>query len=382
MKKFFMQALKVALMLAFAAVLFVVCLIVSLSMSDGLFSPLSKTEEFISYALLAGEAILFIFVCIKVSRIGTPPPDKDAGFLKKAKQPLLLIIPTILTAIVICAAPFITDEIENSVIKRRVLNAVNNASVIIDYQNNSDIYAGLEKFGVRRNSAVISYDKMSVIFISSSHITDRNFITLEKEDITSGLFRQFSYDLDFPGKRFSTYYGSYPHRTSAVKIEMEDGSVYSAAIDDEYYGIYAYPWEDIALARGNAEETVCYLPHGYMLRTAGLEGNTVFIDYDENSVSIAYADEKAAYFGKFELERCDSLENVYIQAEIPLKAPGKVLYIYREREPGEWDKSRSDGITLLYEDGSLYSGSSWGYYDFDKSGYYLDNAGFGTIESF
>ena len=294
-------------------------------------------------------------------------------FLKKHRLPLLIVIVLML----IIAAFLLIDPIEHFFYEKRAQNAVRTADEIIEYQNDHNTLGfTILNTGIKRDSIAIDYGKKTVSFIFYGDYEQFKKYKLEKGDISdkqSSL--QYITNLSSPGKTFSTYWFSEkPHLTTGLRLEMEDGSVYSAEFETEFLAIYSYPWVDIMNAQETADIVINYGRNVIKSNYFGIESNTLFIDSGTKTFSVVTGDEESLYCSTFELIPVDRVEDIYLQAKIDIGIG--TLYSYTGRlYQQEWDKKRTDGLVLITPDGKIFvdenrdSYEIWGYWNFYDSDY-------------
>ena len=326
--------------------------------------------------LLLASAALYIFLCVKISRLGTEKPEKTDSFWKKAKQPLLIIVPVILIAV----GFMLVDPAMALITEMRAKHAVRTADEIIDYQNdrNELINYTILDTGLDRNSILINYRNKTVSFIFDASYEQLEKYKLEKGEIPSDQHLQYITKLSSPGKTFSTYYSgeeNMSHRTTGLRLEMEDGSVYSTLVDNEYLAINSYPWVNIMNAQEASDVVINYGRNSLKENYFGIESNTLFIDSGTKNVSVVSGDEQAVSCYTFELVPFDRVEDIYLQAKIDLDIG--TLYTYTGRfYPDAWEKKRTDGMVLITKDGKIFADDDdsdphgvYGYWDFYNSEY-------------
>ena len=376
--KFLIWLGKVILMLGILAGAAVGWLFILLSQGDSLFDGPSEVELFLDGIFFLATVVLYIFLCVKISRLGTEKPEKSDSFLKKAKQPLTIIVPVILIAV----GFMLIDPAERLITELRAKHAVRTADEIIEYQNDHDTMGfTILNTGLKRDSIAIDYGRKTVSFIFYGSYEQLKKYKLEKGDISdkqSSL--QYITNISSPGKTFSTYcYSLKPHLTTGLRLEMEDGSVYSAEFATEYFAMNAYPWVNIMNAQENSDIVISYGTNSLKENYFGIESNTLFIDSETKTVSVVSGDEQAFSCATFELvpveSPLESIEDVYLQAKIELDIG--TLYTYTGRFYDEdWNKKRTDGMVLITKDGGIFADDDesdshgvWGYWDFYHSNY-------------
>lgn len=369
---------KIILMLGILAGLGYAWIMVLLLASDGIFG--SGPSGFAVLALSAACLAVFIFICVKVSRLGTEKPDKSDSFWTKAKQPLLVIVPVAVIAIGIPVGFAVKDAAEDYFLKERAKNAVRTADEIIEYDNGGTYLAGFTILdtGLVKDTLLINYDSKTVSFIYYASLQEFEEFTLEKGEISGNQHLQYITALSSPGKTFSAYYNGEEinsHRTTGLRLEMEDGSVYSLKLDNEYLDLDTYPLINIMEAQEKADIVIAYgrnvLPSNY----SGIESNTLLIDSDTKTFTMVYGDKDTISINTFGLIPTDSIEDIYLQAKIDLSIG--TLYAYTGRfYKEEWEKKRTDGLFLITPDGKILIGNdesssygAWGYWYFYDSDY-------------
>ena len=317
--------------------------------------------------------VLYIFLCVKISRLGTEKPEKSDSFWKKAKQPLLIIVPVILMAM----GYMLIDPAMDLIAGLRAKYAVRTADEIIEYQNDHayGVNGGIFNTGIKRDSIVINYDKKTVSFIFSSGYERRVFkkFVLKKGEIDPKQHLQYIAKLSSPGKTFSTYNNgeaSSSSLTTGIRIEMEDGSVYSAEFETEFLAMLDHTWIGIMNVQENADIVINYGRNSLKENYFGIESNTLFIDTDTNTFSVLYGDKLSVSCSTFELVPTDRVEDIYLQAKIDLDIG--TFYTYTGKIYDEQRKDRTDGMILINDDGIFTIKQPveiWGNWDFYNSEY-------------
>ena len=377
--KFLIWLGKVILMLGILAAAAVGWLFILFSQGDSLFDGPSEAELFLDGIFFLATVVLYIFLCIKISRLGTEKPEKSDSFLKKAKQPLMIIVPVILIAVGIPAGFAAKDAAEDFMEKKQAQHAVNTADEIIEYQNDHDTMGfTILDTGIKRDSIAIDYGSKTVSFIFYGDYEQFKQFRLMKGEISGNQHLQYITKLSSPGKTLSAYYSgeeNMSHRTTGLRLEMEDGSVYSAELDKEFLAVYSYPWVNIMNAQEISDIVINYGKNSLKENYFGIESNTLFIDSGTKTVSVVSGDEENISCITFELIPTDKVEDIYLQAKIDLDIG--TLYTYTGRfYRDEWEKKRTDGMVLITKDGKIYvdddesdSHGAWGYWYFYNSDY-------------
>lgn len=373
--KFLIWLGKVILMFGLLAAAVTGWLFLLFIQGGGLAGPdYSSWSIILDVILIPATVALYIFLCVKISRLGTEKPEKSDSFWKKAKQPLLIIVPVILIAVGVA----LIDPAERLITELRAKYAVSTADEIIEYQNDRNTLGfTILNTGIKRDSIAIDYSRKTVSFIFYASYEQFEPYRLKKGDISdkqSSL--QYITNLSSPGKTFSTYcYGLKPHLTTGLRLEMEDGSVYSAEFETEYLSINAYPWVNIMNAQETADIVINYGRNSLRENYFGIESNTLYIDTDKNTFSVVSGDEQAMSCTTFELVPTDRVEDIYLQAKIDLNIG--TLYTYTGRlYSNDWEKDRTDGMVLITKDGRIFADDDesdshgvWGIWDFYNSEY-------------
>lgn len=417
MKRFLIWLGKVALMTALLLAAGFGCFCVMLRHGLGFGTYISNFDILIDIVLCLAIFVLCIFICVKISRFGTEKSDSSAGFWKKAKQPLITIIPAVAIAACICVVgPIIYDAMwdkryaereiarqeaheRNTIIARET---VQNADEIVVYGSGGEIFIeeNGEKIpyspfgsGVYQPSAAINYAEktVSLIFHSTDYYNgdmsdELNVFVLESgENIDTQEHLTFMAELSSPGKSFSVYrlhVGEYGNHTG-IRLEMEDGSVYSKDVSLNPPSSYKFDglYNDFMKASETADEIIPYGENVMPKNLFGLESNTMYIDYDNNTLYIFYQYGNRIYCYDVILEKTekviceDWLDNFYLQAKINLESGG-TLYTFTTGNYIESAKDKTDGFALYTKDGELYSYSRiMGYeLDFYHSKYRVDKS--------
>ena len=168
--KFFNYAWKIILMAALLCGMVIGWFLLAFMMSDGLFfgGP-SAAEWAIIWLISAAAAAAYIFLGVKLSRVGNSRPEKTDSIPKNAKQPLLVIIPSIALTVIVFAFPELQYNFEEFITAKKAQAAIENAEEIIQYEQGGNIY-GSTIYGtsVNKDSVLIDYDSKTVTFLFRS----------------------------------------------------------------------------------------------------------------------------------------------------------------------------------------------------------------------
>lgn len=355
-------------------ILFIVKLAVMLALVAGaayvaLFIAFASGSLPLFWVIMAAIAVGFIAFGVWLSRLGTEKPPKDAPFLKKARQPFLLLAATAAAAALYGAYPEIADSIKEA----RAKSWVNAADEIVCYQNSGDIYVTIMNTGLYQSSAAIDYSKMCIAFIYTDTFDEAERVHLRRTGSLPVGNIQFKAELSDPGKTFYTYHKSDDYRiTSGVGIEMADGDLYYAAVDKylDFDGISG----EIADALKTADLVFPYGKKPLPALAMGLETDSVLVDLDGLTLNVVYRSTGGfpenldyEYFFVSEIPLKKISNDVYPVKQHTEECNGYKLYGYRESKPGDWDGDRSDGFILVTPDGEMLEAEDWGYYNWEMT---------------
>lgn len=339
----------------------------------GLSSPPTDLENFIMTAVTLLVAAAYLYFAAWLSRIGV---STTLDFKQKIKMFLKLIIPTACIITLYCVMPSLEYEFENQLAQYYY----NQADEIICYQNTSDTYDHLMTTPLNKSSALLNYDKMNVTFIFYMGFDQCKHYKLEKTNVNpfENLPIQFQTSLNSPAKTFTTYYdpnssssdSNHSKRfTRGVLIEMQDGTLWKADIDNELLDIEYGLYPEVSEAKNCADESIIFGKNRLPNYANGINSNTIMLDYDAMTAYIIYEDENTVYCNKLKFEQINSMPEVNIQAKFTLHSPGTYLYAFHKVRSiyEDWDKDKTDGFILETEDNKYWIADDWGYYDFYHS---------------
>ena len=171
---------------------------------------------------------LFLGLTYFIANIPKKESDKEKNFfMRHILKPLLLLIGTGLIFLAIVLTNMIRDKIE--IYQMRAF--IDKADEIIEYNTSTFYMDGLIGTDYQHDLILIDFDTMTIGFLYRPYVMDR----LEKIPLTQNSSLdmeniQCQYELDSPGVRFTAYYPneSSKHRTTAIELEMADGTFYSA----------------------------------------------------------------------------------------------------------------------------------------------------------
>lgn len=247
---------------------------------------------------------------------------------------------------------------------------VKNADEIITYENTGDLYVRFFDTDIKKGTALIDYDKMTVTFIynmswaqyKTVQLAENGFIPRSKHTL------QFKNPLN-EGGEIRVYCdnndGSFNlgFKSCAVTVDHE-GKSYGAEFEPEPMCFESCLAELYVLEDSDLER-ITYHDNEMFPYTGNVKSDTLFIDYENKKLYFVYThdsglDNKAVYISEEDFTEVNSVENVYIQAEYDLQNGGK-LYAYGKEDYARkasdpilnWETEKTDGIVLKYG-GKLY----------------------------
>lgn len=328
---------------------------------------ISKTNEIIDFCIvLPVLIILYIFICIKVSRIDLPKPDKKDKFSKKLKQPLMIIIPVA----VIVIGYFFIPEIKTQLGYIRMENVERSADEVV--------VCGTGSKG--KSKILIDYDKKSIIFSGYSFEKIKEF-ELNNGTVDQNKYNfQFSEGLSYPGKSITTFYNRYDHLTSAAELELENGQKYFCEFEEEYLAVNSQGFKaSVLYAQKKADEVVVYGKNKLPENEYGVDHDTIYVNYDDPNCDISVYilcndnyhnglnGKEIRFFKKFQDTHQNDSSRI-LQAEIPVNSTEDKLYIWNDKDKlanGTTDTDESTYFTFSSKDGTECHTIEYGRYNFD-----------------
>lgn len=327
--------------------------------------------------LFAGCIAFYVLIDVTLSKLGRKA-DQQPSRLKRARYPLLLALASAVPILIWAAAGPVKDFAE----KRLALYRLENADVVIEYQNDLDYNADLLGTGLHRSTAIVDRSAKRATFIFHVGYDKMRSYKLKKGFSAKGLKLQFTQTIG-DGWIFSTYYSGDAIRTEAIALENPDGTVWSKDIGGEWLDFNGVLCDELSKILTDTAQIVPYSEADLPPYAMGVEHNSVVHDMENGRLGIVYgAENNVVHCSSFTLNEVKMIFGVYVQAEVPL-GDGATLYAYANRNDYAAN-GRTDGMAILTADGRLYECAEyreWGYYGFENSIYAVNNSTLRDIAS-
>lgn len=319
--------------------------------------------------LFAGCIAFYVLIDVTLSKLGRKA-DQPSSRLKRARYPLLLALASAVPILIWAAAGPVKDFAE----KRLALYRLENADVVIEYQNDLDYNADLLGTGLHRSTAIVDRSAKRATFIFHVGYDKMRSYKLKKGFSAKGLKLQFTQNIG-DGWIFSTYYsGDNAIRTEAIALENPDGTVWSKDIGGEWLDFNGVLCDELSKILTDTAQIVPYSEADLPPYAMGVEHNSVVPDMENGRLGIVYgAENNVVHCSSFTLNEVEMIFGVYVQAEVPL-GDGATLYAYANRNDYATG-GRTDGMAILTAEGRLYECAEyreWGRYGFENSIYAVD----------
>lgn len=327
--------------------------------------------------LFAGCIAFYVLIDVMLSKLGRKA-DQQPSRLKRARYPLLLALASAVPILIWAAAGPVKDFAE----KRLALYRLENADVVIEYQNDLDYNADLLGTGLHRSTAIVDRSAKRATFIFNVGYDKMRSYKLKKGFSAKGLKLQFTQNIG-DGWIFLTYYSGDAIRTEAIALENPDGTVWSKDIGGEWLDFNGVLCDELSKILTDTAQIVPYSEADLPPYAMGIEHNSVVPDMENGRLGIVYgAENNVVHCSSFTLNEVEMIFGVYVQAEVPL-GDGATLYAYANRNDYAAN-GRTDGMAILTAEGRLYECAEyreWGYYGFENSIYAVNNSTLRDIAS-
>lgn len=332
----------------------------------------------IDILLFAGCIAFYVLIDVTLSKLGRKA-DQQPSRLKRTRYPLLLAFASAVPILIWAAAGPVKDFAE----KRLALYRLENADVVIEYQNDLDYNADLLGTGLHRSTAIVDRSAKRATFIFNVSYDKMRSYKLKKGFSAKGLKLQFTQNIG-DGWIFSTYYsGDNAIRTEAIALENPDGTVWSKDIGGEWLDFNGVLCDELSKILTHTAQIVPYSEADLPPYAMGVEHNSVVPDMENGRLGIVYgAENNVVHCSSFTLNEVEMIFGVYVQAEVPLGG-GATLYAYANRNDYAAN-CRTDGMAILTAEGRLYECAEyreWGRYGFENSIYAVDKSTLRDIAS-
>lgn len=320
--------------------------------------------------LFAGCIAFYVLIDVTLSKLGRKA-DQQPSRLKRARYPLLLALASAVPILIWAAAGPVKDFAE----RRLALYRLENADVVIEYQNDLDYNADLLGTGLHRSTAIVDRSAKRATFIFNVGYDKMRSYKLKKGFSAKGLKLQFTQNIG-DGWIFSTYYSGDAIRTEAIALENPDGTVWSKDIGGEWLDFNGVLCDELSAILTDTAQIVPYSEADLPPYAMGVEHNSVVSDMENGRLGIVYgAENNVVHCSSFTLNEVEMIFGVYVQAEVPLGG-GATLYAYANRNDYAAN-GRTDGMAILTAEGRLYECAeyrAWGYYGFENSIYAVNKS--------
>lgn len=320
--------------------------------------------------LFAGCIAFYVLIDVTLSKLGRKA-DQQSSRLKRARYPLLLALASAVPILIWAAAGPVKDFAE----RRLALYRLENADVVIEYQNDLDYNADLLGTGLHRSTAIVDRSAKRATFIFHVGYDKMRSYKLKKGFSAKGLKLQFTQNIG-DGWIFSTYYSGDAIRTEAIALENPDGTVWGKDIGGEWLDFNGVLCDELSEILTDTAQIVPYSEADLPPYAMGVERNSVVPDMENGRLGIVYgAENNVVHCSSFTLNEVEMIFGVYVQAEVPL-GDGATLYAYANRNDYAAN-SRTDGMAILTAEGRLYECAEyreWGRYGFENSIYAVDKS--------
>lgn len=324
----------------------------------------------IDILLFAACIAFYVFISVTLSKLGRKT-DQQSSRLKRARYPLLLALVSAVPILIWAAAGPVKDFAE----KRLALYRLENADVVIEYQNDLDYNADLLGTGLHRSTAIVDRSAKRATFIFHVGYDKMRSYKLKKGFSAKGLKLQFTQNIG-DGWIFSTYYSGDAIRTEAIALENPDGTVWSKDIGGEWLDFNGVLCDELSEILTDTAQIVPYSEADLPPYAMGVEHNSVVPDMENGRLGIVYgAENNVVHCSSFTLNEVEMIFDVYVQAEVPLGGDA-TLYAYANRNDYAAN-GRTDGMAILTAEGRLYECAEyreWGRYGFENSIYAVDKS--------
>lgn len=324
----------------------------------------------IDILLFAACIAFYVLIDVTLSKLGRKA-DQQPSRLKRARYPLLLALASAVPILIWAAAGPVKDFAE----RRLALYRLENADVVIEYQNDLDYNADLLGTGLHRSTAIVDRSAKRATFIFNVGYDKMRSYKLKKGFSAKGLKLQFTQNIG-DGWIFSTYYSGDAIRTEAIALENPDGTVWSKDIGGEWLDFNGVLCDELSKILTDTAQIVPYSEADLPPYAMGVEHNSVVPDMENGRLGIVYgAENNVVHCSSFTLNEVEMIFSVYVQAEVPL-GDGATLYAYANRNDYAAN-GRTDGMAILTAEGRLYECAEyreWGYYGFENSIYAVNKS--------
>ena len=271
--------------------------------------------------LFVGCIAFYVLIDVTLSKLGRKT-DHQPSRLKRARYPLLLALASAVPILIWAAAGPVKDFAE----KRLALYRLENADVVIEYQNNLDYNADLLGTGLHRSTAIVDRSAKRATFIFHVGYDKMRSYKLKKGFSAEGMKLQFTQTIG-DGWIFSTYYsGDNAIRTEAVALENPDGTVWGKDIGGEWLDFNGTLCDELSEILADTAQIVPYSEAELPPYAMGVEHNSVVPDMENGRLGIVYgAENNVAYCRSFTLNEVEVIFGVYVQAEVPLSGVATAL---------------------------------------------------------
>ncbi len=157
-----------------------------------------------------------------------PKSRKGKGFfIRHVAQPLILTGTAVVTILICTLGQEAVWKLGEAIKRNHIESFMERAEAVMEYNTATYYMGGIDGIDTEHSLIIIDYDTMEIGFLLDGIYNYEEFQLIKGEEITDYNI-QATADLPFPAKKFTSFYTeeNLKHRTIAMQITMEDGTVY------------------------------------------------------------------------------------------------------------------------------------------------------------